>query len=324
MGTPEFAAVSLRSLLKWQGGRVVGVYCQPDRPAGRGQALQTGPVKKLTLEHGLPVMQPQNFKTPGWERDLAAFEADIIVVAAYGLILPTPLLSMAPLGTINVHGSLLPEYRGAAPIQRAVMAGDFRTGITIMRVEPKLDSGPILLQRALAIGLDETAGELHDELARLGGELLVETLERLREGRLHEQKQDESKVTYAAKLGKQDGVLDFNHPARQVHNQARGVTPWPGAQVLIQRTSDDGRSLEPIKAIVEKGLVLRETGPSLDDSGVPFLPGVLLPLCAEGLPVACADGLYGIARLRPSGGKSMEAAAFANGYLKNCAAEISW
>ncbi|MDR2892840.1 MAG: methionyl-tRNA formyltransferase [Deltaproteobacteria bacterium] len=352
MGTPDFAAASLRALLDWPGGQVAAVYCQPDRPAGRGQALQTGPVKALALERNLPVLQPENFRQPEELERLAAFGADIFVVAAYGLILPKALLDLPPLGAINVHGSLLPEYRGAAPIQRAIMAGDIRTGISIMRVEPKLDSGPVLLQRAMAIGVDQTAGELHDELALLGGELLVQALERMSQGRLTEQVQDENLVTYAAKLTKADGVLDFNLTARQVHNQARGVTPWPGAQITFERlpldqekapaknqdlarpqgqaqTQPQSQILPPIKALIEAGRVLVETGPTLSDfcsalAGTPYLPGTVLPLQDDCLPVVCADGLYGIERLRPAGGKSMSAAAFANGYLKNCQAGAIW
>ncbi|MDL2314023.1 methionyl-tRNA formyltransferase [Desulfovibrio sp. OttesenSCG-928-C14] len=317
MGTPEFAAVSLRHLLGWTGGEVAAVYCQPDRPAGRGKKLQSGPVKALALERGLPVLQPQNFKDPAELDKLAAFGADLIAVAAYGLILPTALLRMPPLGVINVHGSLLPEYRGAAPIQRAVMEGRVRTGITIMRVEPKLDSGPILLQRALGIGWEQSAGELHDELAELGGALLVEALERMREGRLQELVQDESRVTYAHKLSKADGLLDFRQSAAQVHNQARGVTPWPGAQLNLRRQAADGAQLPPLPVLVLKG---RPFAKGEEPESATQAPGALLPLKDGMLPLLCGQGVYGIEQLRPSGGKSMDAAAFANGYLKDCRA----
>lgn len=323
-GTPDFAAASLKALLgpvgKAMGLEVAAVYCQPDRPAGRGHALKIGPVKALALEAGLPVLQPLNFKDPASLDELRAFGADIFVVAAYGLLLPKALLDIPPLGAINVHGSLLPELRGAAPIQRAVMRGDIRTGITIMRVEPRLDAGPIILQRALAIGVDETSGQVHDQMAELGGELLLEALARFQAGSAHEQPQEESLATHAAKLTKADGRLDFSRTARQVHNQARGVTPWPGAQIRFARQGDNGEELPPVPVLVEKGLVLRETGPSLDESGIPYETGQALPLQGEILPLACADGLYGVERLRPAGGKSMSGAAFANGYLKNCRA----
>ncbi|MDR1125561.1 MAG: methionyl-tRNA formyltransferase [Deltaproteobacteria bacterium] len=323
-GTPDFAASSLQALLspagKALGLEVAAVYCQPDRPAGRGHALRIGPVKALALAAGLPVLQPLNFKDPASLDALGALGADIFVVAAYGLILPKALLDLPPLGAINVHGSLLPELRGAAPIQRAVMRGDIRTGITIMRVEPRLDSGPILLQRALAIGMDETAGQVYEQMAALGGELLLEAVGRFKAGAVHEQAQDESRATYAAKLTKTDGLLDFSQTARQLHNQARGVTPWPGAQVCLARQDENGRELVPLQVLVEKGTVLREEGPSLDDNGLPYEPGQALPVRGETLPLACADGLYGIERLRPAGGKSMTGAAFANGYLKNCRA----
>jgi methionyl-tRNA formyltransferase len=319
-GTPDFAAVSLQALLTGPSAEVLAVYCQPDRPAGRGQSLRPGPVKKLALQHKLPVLQPYTFKDPAELARLAAFKADIFVVAAYGMILPTALLDLPPLGTINVHASLLPAYRGAAPIQRAVMNGERRTGVTIMRVEPKLDSGPILLQGAADIGPEQTAGKLHDELAKLGGTLLLEALARMLEPCLPEylkgKAQDERLVTYAPKLHKSDGVLNFNLPAGQVHNQARGVTPWPGAQLCFTRLcNEDDKALPPVNALVEKGLAL-EGSPA-------ELSGTVLPLRGDILPVACAEGFYGILRLKPAGGKSMGAAAFVNGYLKNCAARIS-
>lgn len=310
MGTPDFAAASLKALLDWDGGEVAAVYCQPDRPAGRGQSVKTGPVKRLALERGLPVEQPLNFRDEAALKTLQAYGADVFAVAAYGLILPQKVLDIPNYGAINVHGSLLPEYRGAAPIQRAVMNGDFRTGITIMRMELKLDSGPILLQRAMGIGIDQTAGEVHDELAVLGGTLLVETLTRLAEGRVTPVAQDDSRATYAAKLEKSDGVLDFTRSAREVHCQARGVTPWPGAQITIVRLDADGNVIDEKQAIVEKGAVLS------DDAESSLPPGTLLELDGEALPVACSKGLYGIVRLKPAGKKSMSARDFANGHLK--------
>ncbi|MDR2826417.1 MAG: methionyl-tRNA formyltransferase [Deltaproteobacteria bacterium] len=330
-GTPDFAAVSLQALITCASADVLAVYCQPDRPAGRGQSLHPGPVKTLALLHKIPILQPYAFKDPAELARLAAFKADIFVVAAYGMILPKALLDMPPLGTINVHASLLPAYRGAAPIQRAVINGEQRTGVTIMRVEPKLDSGPILLQGTADIGPDQTAGELHDELAQLGGTLLLEALAPMLEHRRPEylteylkgQAQDERLVTCAPKLHKSDGVLNFNLRARQVHNQARGVTPWPGAQLCFTRLSsaeDQAKALPPVNALVEKGLVLE--GSSAVFSGADQ-PGAVLPLHGDILPVACAEGFYGISRLKPAGGKSMGAAAFANGYLKNCTARIS-
>lgn len=318
MGTPDFAAASLQALLKWapeNDSEVAAVYCQPDRPAGRGHKLQIGPVKALALEHGVATLQPKNFKDDSTVAELAAFKPDILAVAAYGLILPQKVLDIAPMGAVNVHGSLLPEWRGAAPIQRAVMNGDIRTGVTIQQVALKLDSGPIIMQRAVGIGDDQTSGELHDELACLGARLLTETLERLRDGRAMRLDQDESRATYAAKLEKADGILNFSESARQVHNRARGVTPWPGAQLVLARCAADGSALPELKLLVEKGRVI--SGEALAGAA----PGTVLPLANGLIPIVCASGLYGLERVKPSGGKSMDAAAFSNGYLKGMTGE---
>lgn len=320
MGTPDFAAVSLKALLDWapaHDSAIEAVYCQPDRPAGRGHKLRIGPVKALALAHDIPVRQPRTFKDEAAVAELAAFGADILAVAAYGLILTQAVLDLPPLGAVNVHGSLLPEWRGAAPIQRAVINGDIRTGVTIQKVALKLDSGPILLQRAVGIGFEQTAGELHDELAVLGGRLLTEALERLISGRALCLPQDDSRASYAAKLEKADGLLNFWESARRVHNRARGVTPWPGAQIVLTRRAAEGAALPALQILLEKGRVLPGEAPA----GVK--PGTLLPLAGGVIPVVCASGLYGLERLKPSGGKSMDAAAFCNGYLKGVLAEVA-
>lgn len=321
MGTPDFAAASLKALLAWapaNNSEIAAVYCQPDRPAGRGKHLQTGPVKALALEHGLTVRQPLTIKDEAAIQELASFKADIFAVAAYGLILPQAVLDLPPLGAINVHSSLLPEYRGAAPIQRAVMNGDIRSGVTIQRVVFKLDSGPIILQRAVGIGYNQTAGELHDELAELGGRLLTEVLERIRDNRAPSLEQDESRVTYAAKLEKSDGILNFSQSAQAVHNRARGVTPWPGAQVTLRRTGVDGVELPELKLLVERGEVMNIAVPC--GSAI----GSLLSLQDGAIPIVCGEGFYGLKWVKPSGGKSMDAAAFSNGYLKNATAVAIW
>jgi methionyl-tRNA formyltransferase len=314
MGTPEFAAGSLKALIDWaqaDDSEIAAVYCQPDRPAGRGHKCQAGPAKALALEHNIPVLQPKTLKDELAVKELAAFKADVFAVAAYGLIIPQKVLDLPPLGAVNGHGSLLPEWRGAAPIQRAVMNGDIRTGVTIQKVVFKLDSGPIILQRAVGIGDNQTSGELHDELARLGGRLLTEALERLRDGRAMLMPQDESRVTYAAKLEKADGILDFSQRALDVHNRARGVTPWPGAQIFLTRRDSSCSPLPELKVIVEKGRVIPGEAPAGS------APGTLLPLTDGLIPIACASGLYGLERVKPSSGKPMDAAAFSNGYLKN-------
>lgn len=316
MGTPDFAAASLRHLLACSEHELLAVYCQPDRPAGRGQNLQTGPVKKLALEHAIPVFQPLNFKDPAELERLANFGADLFVVAAYGLILPQALLDIPPLGAINVHSSLLPRYRGAAPIQRAVMNGDIQSGVSIMRIELRLDAGPVLMQRALGIDINQTAGELHDELAELGGKLLVETIQRMQKGRIAEIAQDESRASYAAKLSKADGILDLNKTVLEVHNQARGVTPWPGAQLTLQRIANDGNHMPDMKILLQKGEIICS---KLNCEDLPS-PGSLGESKSDLISVACADGFYGLKIVKPAGGKSMDAKAFANGYLRNCTA----
>jgi methionyl-tRNA formyltransferase len=229
MGTPEFAAASLKHLLEWGGCDVVGVYSQPDRPCGRGQVCTPPAVKLLALESGLPVFQPLNFRAQADVDQLMALAPDLLLVAAYGLILPRTVLDIPKRGAINVHASLLPEYRGAAPIQRAIMDGRPVTGITIMQMEAGLDTGDILLQRSRAIGILDTAQTLHDELAEMGGKLLVDALEKMDQGRLVRIPQDHSRATYAAKLSKEEGRIDWNQPVLAVHNRIRGLFPWPGS-----------------------------------------------------------------------------------------------
>lgn len=309
MGTPDFAAASLRHLLAWQGCTVVGVYTQPDRPCGRGQQCRPSAVKVLALEHGLPVFQPVNFRDVADVDTLRGLGADILVVAAYGLILPQSVLDAAPMGAVNVHGSLLPRYRGAAPIQRAVMNGDAVTGITIMQVVKQLDAGPMLLQKALGIGVDETAGMLHDQLAELGGRLLVETLGRLVAGTILPIPQDDALATYAAKLSKADGLVDWNRPALEVHAQVRGVTPWPAAYFTLRREGQ-----KDVRVIIEPGAV----GPELD---TPTAPGSIVGLFDGALAFACADRLYLVRSIRPADKKPMSAEAFWCGFLSRCEGE---
>lgn len=309
MGTPEFAAVSLRHLLAWDGCEVVGVYSQPDRPCGRGQQCRASAVKVVALEHGLPVYQPVNFRNPEDVQTLRDLKADVLVVAAYGLILPQSVLDAAPMGAINVHGSLLPRYRGAAPIQRAVMNGDPVTGITIMQVELALDAGPMLMQRALGIGVDDTAGKLHDELAELGGRLLVTTLERMVAGTITPMPQDDALATYAAKLAKADGLVDWNRPAVEVHAHVRGVTPWPAAHFTLCL---EGR--KPMRVTIEPGAI----GPELEK---PVPAGSLVGLVDGALAFACSDRLYLVRTIRPADKKPMDAAAFWCGYANRCDGE---
>lgn len=303
MGTPGFAATILEALLRWEGCEVAGVFTQPDRPAGRGRKTRPSPVKQLAQARRLPVYQPERLKSQEEQALLAELEPDVAVVAAYGLILPQAVLDTPRLGCVNVHASLLPKYRGAAPIQRAIMNGETTTGITIMQMDAGLDTGEMLAQRALGIGIDDTAASLHDQLADLGGRLLVETLERLARGDVQKVSQDNSRATYAAKLAKEEGLIDFSATARQVHNTIRGVHPWPGAYFHWQ---------QPGGGTMRLGLAPGDIG---EERPADAEPGQFLGLCEERLAIACADKVYLLDEVRPENKKPMDAKSFYNGYL---------
>jgi methionyl-tRNA formyltransferase len=306
LGTPDFAATILRRLAKWPGGDVAGVLTQPDRPCGRGQVCTPPPVKTLALELGIPVHQPENLKADENVELLEALSPDLLVVAAYGLILPQRVLDLAPRGAVNVHASLLPRYRGAAPIQRSIMRGDPVTGVTIMRMVKAMDAGPILLQRALPIRSSDTAQTIHDELAELGAELLVEALDMLRDGTLVPMEQDHKLATYAPKLEKGEGLIDWDRPAREVHNQIRGLYPWPGSYYDWLR--EDGASL---RLTVFPGRIGRE----LDG---PVAPGSILGVEDDNIAIACRDKVYLTPVIKASGGKALDARSFSCGYLNRC------
>ena len=224
-GTPAFALPTLRALLARH--RVVAVVTQPDRPAGRGQRAQSPPVKIVALEHGIPVLQPERLREPGWPEQLAPYGADVAVVVAFGQILPPAVLAVAHQGSVNVHASLLPRYRGAAPIAWAIIRGERETGITTFQMDAGMDTGPVLLQRTTPIGPDETAGALAERLAALGAETLLETLDRLEDAR--PVPQDSASATMAPRLRKEDGALDWTESAAALAARIRGVNPWPGA-----------------------------------------------------------------------------------------------
>jgi methionyl-tRNA formyltransferase len=228
-GTPEFAVPPLAALLSTTHD-ICGVYTQPDRPAGRGRKLSPSPVKVLAETHGLPVFQPANFKSEEDQVILRSLQPDLMVVVAYGLILPTSVIAIPPLGCVNIHASLLPRWRGAAPIQRAVLAGDAETGVTIMYIEPRLDAGPMLLKRVTPIGRLETAGELHDRLSQIGATALLDALSDLQTGTQRPEIQDETQATYAAKLQKDESPLDWHRPASELERQVRAFNPWPSAE----------------------------------------------------------------------------------------------
>lgn len=306
MGTPPFAADILRRVHGFDLAEVVGVYCQPDRPAGRGHRLTPPAVKVLAQELGLAVHQPLHFKEQADRDELAALRPDVLVVAAYGLILPQAVLDIPGLGPWNVHASLLPRHRGAAPIERAVMAGETQTGVTIMRMEAGLDTGPMALQRALAIGMYDTAASLLPELSRLGADLLLEVLDGLAR---HEPpvliEQDDARSTYAAKLTRADGDVDFRGTVWAVHAHVRGVTPRPGARAVLCRDGETPVDLCLLPGVPHKGDTQGTAGTML---ALQRVDGRVV------LPVVCADGLYFVSELRPANGKTMSAEAFVNGY----------
>jgi methionyl-tRNA formyltransferase len=299
-GTPEFAVPALDALESVH--RICAVFTQPDRPAGRGQALHASPVKTLATLRGLPVHQPASFKSPEALELLRSLELDALVVAAYGLILPPAALESPRLGCINIHASLLPRWRGAAPIQRAVLAGDAKTGITIMRMDAGLDTGPMLAAREIVIGADDTAKTLHDRLARLGAELIGATLNALGEDRVREVPQPSEGVTYAEKIHKAEALIDWQQDAVQISRRVRAFNPWPIAETRL-----DGAQLR----IWDAELLGPQTSPSNLVGSVPAMePGTVLAATQAGIDVACGRGALRILRLQLAGRKPLTAREF--------------
>jgi methionyl-tRNA formyltransferase len=293
-GTPQFALPALRALLG-SAHRVVGVLTQPDRPAGRGRELRASPVKLLALDAGMPVAQPATLKTPESRADLAAWAPDLLVVVAYGLILPAPALALPPLGCLNIHGSLLPRWRGAAPIQRAILAGDTETGVTIMQLDAGLDTGPILLERRRPIGTQDTAGDLHDALAELGAAALIEAIDGLAAGVRKARAQPAEGASYAPKIEKSEAHIDWSASAVRLDRQIRAFNPWPVAE-----TRFGGESLRLLRS--------RVVDPAQHDAA----PGTLLGLADDGLRVACGEGVLAVRELQRAGKRPVSARDFAN------------
>ena len=306
MGTPDFAAEILRIMMDFDGAEVVGVYTQPDRPCGRGRECKPSAVKIAALEHGLDVYQPENFKDQAAIDELASLKPDVLAVAAYGLILPQAVLDVPTRMPLNVHASLLPRYRGAAPIQRSIENGDTVTGVSIMKMEAGLDTGPVMVQRALRIGLDDHAGTIHDELAKLGGMCICEAMARLQTGAFTLKPQDDASATYAKKLEKGEGLIDWNRPAQRIHNQIRAMYPWPGA--FFDWTNPEGKT---IRLNVKPGTLSEETTPKID-------PGTVLGEMDGRLGIATADQVYLTDEVKPQGKKAMDCRSFVCGYLGKC------
>jgi methionyl-tRNA formyltransferase len=296
MGTPEFAVPSLEALLA-AGHQVVGVFTQPDKPKNRGMKLQAPPVKVCAQVHDIPVYQPTKLRDGTALTDIQALAPDLIVVAAYGRILPQEILDAPPLGCINVHSSLLPRYRGSAPIHWAILNGDQETGVTIMHMALALDAGDIISQTATPIDPDETVETLHDRLARLGAELLVKTVAEIRDGTAVRTPQEEDKVTLAPMLSRALSPMDFTRPARALHDQVRGLIPWPAAVT----------ELNGVRCKIFATTVLDETTGKA--------PGTVLQADKKGLKLACGGGtVLQIDQLQADGGKRMQAPDYLRGH----------
>ncbi len=293
-GTPEFAARALEALIH-SPHRVVAVYTQPDRPAGRGRRLTPPPVKTLAEAHGIPVHQPTTLRDDATLATLRGHGADLMVVAAYGLILPPEALTATPLGAVNIHASLLPRWRGAAPIQRALLAGDRETGITLMQMDEGLDTGAILATAAIPIGPEDTAATLHDRLADLGARLLLESLPPLAAGTLTPRPQDDARATYADKLDKEEARIDWHRPAVEIDRQIRAFDPWPVAYTHL----DDGTRLRIWRA-----------RPLPHPADAP--PGTIVAIDRDGLHVATGDGRLLVREVQPAGKRRMSARDLAN------------
>ena len=308
-GTPEFAAVALQALHD-AGMEIVLVLTQPDRPAGRGMQMHASAVKQFALQHQIPVAQPVSLRLDGKYPDearqahalLQNTPHDVMVVAAYGLILPTTVLAIPPMGCINIHGSLLPRWRGAAPIHRAIESGDSDTGITIMQMEQGLDTGPMLAMKSIPIGADDSTGTLHDKLASLGGEMIVSTLRQMEQGPMHATVQPEQGVTYAAKISKEEAALDFTLPALALDRKIRAFNPFPGAHASLDGTVIKVWRAEPMQ---------NPAGAAKAVSGQ-----VIAASAQEGVVLACAAGgsALRLTELQKPGGKRLPAAEFLKGF----------
>lgn len=293
-GTPEFAAQALQALLDSR-HQVIAAYTQPDRRAGRGRQLSPSPVKQLALAHHIPVHQSASLKDPQAQQQLAGLGADVMVVVAYGLLLPKAVIEAPRLGCINIHASLLPRWRGAAPIQRAILAGDAETGITIMQMDEGLDTGPMLLKRPCPIRDEDTAQSLHDRLAGIGAAAAVEALDQLAQGSAHAEPQDDNLACYAAKLSKAEALIDWQEPATRIERQVRAFNPWPVAQTQLA------------------GEVLRIwQAQAVPDAAAQAAPGTVVRADKQGIEVATGAGVLRILSAQLPGKRAMTAVDLLN------------
>lgn len=296
-GTPDFAASALAALIQSE-HKIVAVYTQPDRPAGRGRKLHASPVKELALAYNIPVLQPENLKDAQTQEILRSFNADVMVVAAYGLILPQAVLDLPRLGCLNIHASLLPRWRGAAPIQRAIAAGDKGSGISIMQMNAGLDTGDILQRSSCPITQTDSGGDLHDRLAEMGARAILKTLEDLARDKVTPIAQDDSQATYAHKLDKKDALINWQNPATKIERLIRAFNPWPVAFTHI-----NDKTLR-----VWQAQVLAQNSD--------LVAGTVIACDKKGIDISCGEGVLRLLKLQPPGSKAMDVAAFMNGHAK--------
>ena len=296
-GTPDFAASALSALIE-SDHEIVAVYTQPDRPAGRGRKLRASPVKELALENDIPVLQPENLKETETQDVLRTFNADVMVVAAYGLILPQVVLDIPRLGCLNIHASLLPRWRGAAPIQRAIAAGDKESGITIMQMNAGLDTGDILQLFACPITAEDSGGDLHDRLATIGANAIVKVLHDLDGDKLKPTVQDDSLATYAHKLDKKEALINWQNSAAEIERLIRAFNPWPVAFTYI---NDKTLRIWQAQALTENS---------------ELEAGTIIACDKKGIDISCGEGRLRLLKLQPSGSKAMDVASFMNGHAK--------